>query len=317
MSTAPRHRTLVAIPAYNEAATIRNVVERVRQNLPRLRSGCRQRRIDATRRPQSSTAPGRPSSRTSAISDTVEPFRPRCCMRNARVTTGSVTLDADGQHDPGAGARIADRIRQRPVGSADRFALCRQPIRYTGVPFGRRLGMQLFSTHRRPGGRAARLRYDVGAEGHRPADVQVADATGSSSTFHAEALGLSDAAGISRIGECPITVEERRHGSTMYSAFSHIKYPLKTALMVCTRRRRSQPDEKTDDVTTGRHRRGIAIGLALLVWVVNLIRSGSSVRRLRRHFHVRHDCRPSSFSRCRRCCARRRASASSSCRYHR
>ena len=33
-STASPHRTLVAIPAYNEAATIRNVVERVRLNLP-------------------------------------------------------------------------------------------------------------------------------------------------------------------------------------------------------------------------------------------------------------------------------------------
>ena len=35
-----------------------------------------------------------------------------------------------------------------------------------------------------------------------------------------------------RIGESPITVDERRHGVTMYSALSHIKYPLKTALMV-------------------------------------------------------------------------------------
>ncbi|PYR26517.1 MAG: hypothetical protein DMF98_08780, partial [Acidobacteria bacterium] len=34
MPTLTRHRTLVAIPAYNEAATIRNVVERVRVNLP-------------------------------------------------------------------------------------------------------------------------------------------------------------------------------------------------------------------------------------------------------------------------------------------
>ncbi len=35
-----------------------------------------------------------------------------------------------------------------------------------------------------------------------------------------------------RVGESPITVEERRHGTTMYSTLSHIKYPLKTALMV-------------------------------------------------------------------------------------
>ena len=49
--------------------------------------------------------------------------------------------------------------------------------------------------------------------------------------FHAEALVYLMQLGY-RIGEFPITVAERRHGTTMYSTLSHIKYPLKTALMV-------------------------------------------------------------------------------------
>ena len=34
------------------------------------------------------------------------------------------------------------------------------------------------------------------------------------------------------VGEYPITVAERRHGQSMYSLLSHLKYPLKTSLMV-------------------------------------------------------------------------------------
>ncbi len=86
-STASPHRTLVAIPAYNEAATIRNVVERVRLNLPHcdlvvVNDGS----TDATATP--SREPGQPSSSTCAISDTVEPFKPQCSTRNAPITIG-------------------------------------------------------------------------------------------------------------------------------------------------------------------------------------------------------------------------------------
>ena len=49
--------------------------------------------------------------------------------------------------------------------------------------------------------------------------------------FHAEALVYLMRLGF-RIGEFPITVRERRQGPSMYSALSHVKYPLKTMLML-------------------------------------------------------------------------------------
>jgi hypothetical protein len=49
--------------------------------------------------------------------------------------------------------------------------------------------------------------------------------------FHAEALVYLMRLGF-RIGEVPITVTERRHGQSMYSTLSHVKYPLKTMLML-------------------------------------------------------------------------------------
>ncbi len=49
--------------------------------------------------------------------------------------------------------------------------------------------------------------------------------------FHAEAIIYLLRLGY-RVGECPISVAERTHGQSMYSALSHLKYPLKTFLMV-------------------------------------------------------------------------------------
>jgi hypothetical protein len=49
--------------------------------------------------------------------------------------------------------------------------------------------------------------------------------------FHAEAIVYLLRLGF-RVGEHSITVARRAHGTSMYSALSHIKYPLKTALML-------------------------------------------------------------------------------------
>jgi len=49
--------------------------------------------------------------------------------------------------------------------------------------------------------------------------------------FHAEALVYLMRLGF-RIGEFPITVATRSHGQSMYSTLSHVKYPLKTMLML-------------------------------------------------------------------------------------
>jgi len=140
-----------------------------------------------------------------------------------------VTLDADGQHDPAqVRALLAEfDTRQWDVLIGSRYVLKRE---YTGVPFGRRVGMRLFSLLVRL--MAGRRVYDT-TSGLKVIGRQ----TFASLTkwqfidFHAEAIVYLMRLGY-RIGEFPITVDERRHGVTMYSALSHIKYPLKTALMV-------------------------------------------------------------------------------------
>ena len=140
-----------------------------------------------------------------------------------------MTLDADGQHDPAqVGALLAEFDSGRwdlLVGS--RYVVGRQ---YTGVPFGRRIGMRLFSSL--VGLMTGHRIYDttsglkvIGRQTFTPLTKwQFID-------FHAEALVYLMRLGY-RIGEYPITVADRRHGTTMYSALSHVKYPLKTALMV-------------------------------------------------------------------------------------
>jgi glycosyltransferase involved in cell wall biosynthesis len=228
MSTAPRHRTLVAIPAYNEAATIRNVVERVRQNLPDsdlvvVNDGSR----DSTPAILDGTG-------ATVIAHLCNLGYGRAIQTAVLYADRAgydrlVTLDADGQHDP---AQVRALLTEFDSGRWDVLIGSRYVVsrRYTGVPFGRRLGMMMFSAI--VGLVAGRRVYDT-TSGLKVIGRQ----TFSSLTnwqfvdFHAEAIVYLMRLGF-RIGEYPITVEERRHGSTMYSAFSHIKYPLKTALMV-------------------------------------------------------------------------------------
>jgi len=228
MSTAPRHRTLVAIPAYNEAATIRNVVERVRQNLPDsdlvvVNDGSRD-----------STAAILDGTGATVIAHLCNLGYGRAIQTAVLYAERAgydrlVTLDADGQHDP---AQVRALLTEFDSGRWDVLIGSRYVVsrRYTGVPFGRRLGMMMFSTI--VGLVAGRRVYDT-TSGLKVIGRQT---FGSLTNwqfvdFHAEAIVYLMRLGF-RIGEYPITVEERRHGSTMYSAFSHIKYPLKTALMV-------------------------------------------------------------------------------------
>jgi len=228
MSTAPRHRTLVAIPAYNEAATIRNVVERVRENLPDsdlvvVNDGSRD-----------STAAILDGTGATVIAHLCNLGYGRAIQTAVLYAERAgydrlVTLDADGQHDP---AQVRALLAEFDTGRWDVLIGSRYVVsgRYDGVPFGRRVGMKLFSSMVRL--MAGRRVYDT-TSGLKVIGRQ----TFTSLTkwqfidFHAEALVYLMRLGY-RVGEFPITVEERRYGTTMYSALSHIKYPLKTALMV-------------------------------------------------------------------------------------
>src|SRR5882672_3004699 len=78
-----RCRSLVAIPAYNEAATIRGVVDRVRADLPDCDV------LVVNDGSDDETAAARLSPATCAIWDTAAPFKPPCCTRRAKDTTVS------------------------------------------------------------------------------------------------------------------------------------------------------------------------------------------------------------------------------------
>ena len=227
-STALPHRTLVAIPAYNEAATIRTVVERVRQNLP----DC-----DLVVINDGST------DATAAVLDDahVTVIGHLCNLGYGRAIQTAViyaqrggydrlvTLDADGQHDP---AQVRSLLAEFDRGQWDLLIGSRYVVsrRYEGVPLGRRVGMQMFSAM--VALLAGRRVYDTTSGLKVISRLTFTPLTRwQFIDFHAEALVFLMRLGY-RVGESPITVEQRRHGTTMYSALSHIKYPLKTALMV-------------------------------------------------------------------------------------
>lgn len=227
-STASPHRTLVAIPAYNEAATIRNVVERVRGNLPDcdlvvVNDGS----TDAT----ADVLAGSGATLVAHLCNLGYGRAIQTAVLYAERTGYDrlVTLDADGQHDP---AQVRPLLAEFDSGRWDlligsRYVVSRS---YAGVPLGRRVGMQVFSTL--VGMMAGRRVYDT-TSGLKVIGRQTFAALRNWQfiDFHAEALVYLMRLGF-RVGEWPITVEERRHGTTMYSTLSHIKYPLKTALMV-------------------------------------------------------------------------------------
>jgi glycosyltransferase involved in cell wall biosynthesis len=223
-----RCRSLVAIPAYNEAATIRDVVTRVRANLP----DCDLLVVNDGSRDDTGALLAKSGA---AVAEHI------CNLGYGRAIQTAVlyaaragydrliTLDADGQHDP---KQVRALLAEFDSGRFDiligsRYMASRT---YTGVPFGRRIGMQLFSML--VGITAGRRIYDttsglkvIGKQAFEPlTHWHFID-------FHAEALVYLMRLGY-RIGEFPISVEERRHGQSMYSTLSHLKYPLKTLLML-------------------------------------------------------------------------------------
>ena len=223
-----RSQSLVAIPAYNEAATIRSVVDRVRADLPEcdllvVNDGSRDRTADVLAGSGAVVANHLCNLGYGRAIQTAVLYATRGEYRQL------ITLDADGQHDP---AQVRPLLAEFDRGDWDILIGSRYVARkrYDGVPMGRRLGMQLFS--QLVGVTAGRRIYDTTSGlkiiGRRTfaalADWHFID-------FHAEALVYLMRLGF-RIGELPITIDERRHGRSMYSALSHIKYPLKTVLML-------------------------------------------------------------------------------------
>jgi len=222
------NRVLVAIPAYNEEATIREVVRKVQESLPNfelliINDGS----LDATGQILQSLG-------TTTATHLCNLGYGRAIQTAIKYALEHdydvlITLDADGQHHP---QQVQELYRQSMSSEWDvligsRYVATRN---YSQNPLGRRIGMQLFS-----------LLVKLIA-GHRIYDTTSGLKVIKRSVlvplthwhfvdFHAEAIVYLMRLGY-RVGEYPITVAERKHGQSMYSVLSHFKYPLKTSLMV-------------------------------------------------------------------------------------
>jgi glycosyltransferase involved in cell wall biosynthesis len=235
-------RILIAIPAYNEAGTIADVVGRVRASLPGhdllvVNDGSR----DATGRIVEAL--------DAAVATHLCNLGYGRAVQTAimyaldRGYDALVTLDADGQHQP---EQIEGLLREFESGGWDMLIGSRyvETRGYHGAPLGRRVGMQLFSVivkavmGRRVYDTSSGLKVIRRTVFAPLAHWHFVD-------FHAEAIVYLMRLGY-RIGEHPVTVAERTQGHSMYTTVNYFKYPLKTSMLVLlgiieaalTRRRR-------------------------------------------------------------------------------
>jgi glycosyltransferase involved in cell wall biosynthesis len=221
-------RALVAIPAYNEEATIADVVAKSRAHLPGLDllvvdDGSVDGTSDVLRGLGVTTARHCCNLGYGRAIQTALKF----ALRHGYDAL--ITLDADGQHDPAPIGRMYEAAMRDgwDVLIGSRYV---KPRTYAGSPLGRRLGMKLFSVlvHL-----VARQRIYDTTSGLKVIRRTVFEplVRWHFVDFHAEAIVYLMRLGY-RVGEHPITAAERRHGESMYSALSHITYPLKTSLMI-------------------------------------------------------------------------------------
>lgn len=221
-------RTLVAIPAHNEAASIEAVIGEVRQALPGadlvvLDDGSADGTAERALRGGALLLRHPVNLGYGRAVQTALKFAQR------RGYEALLTVDADGQHDPACLPGLVEAFERGAydlcLGS--RYVALRG---YPGAPLGRRLGMSAFSlltallTRERVYDTTSGLkamRRTVFAPLTRWHFVD----------FHAEALVYLLRLGY-RVGEHPVVMRERRHGRSMYDALSSFKYPSKTLLMV-------------------------------------------------------------------------------------
>lgn len=221
-------RVLVAIPAHNEESTIGEVLKRTRRALP-----C----VDLLVVNDGSTD----GTQGVLSRENVVTARHLCNLGYGRTVQTAieyarrfhydalVNIDADGQHDPEQLPQILSTFMAGDwdvlIGS--RFV---KHGRYEGVPWGRRVGMMIFSalvsliTGERIYDTTSGMKIFRSSVFEPLADWHFVD-------FHAEAivyLSLLDY----KVGECPIEVAERAFGESMYALESHITYPLKTCILI-------------------------------------------------------------------------------------
>lgn len=237
-------RVLVAIPAYNEAATIDKVVNRVRNSLPGfdllvINDGSRDATGQILKELNVTTVTHLCNLGYGRAIQTAIKYALHCDHDLL------ITLDADGQHHPEqVQALYRESIKSGwDVLIGSRYISTRN---YSQSPFGRRVGMQLFSMVVKLV--AGQRIYDT-SSGLKVINRSVFESLAywHFVDFHAEAIVYLMRLGY-RVGEYPITAAERTHGQSMYSMLSHLKYPLKTSMMILLgaieaslRRRRKRP----------------------------------------------------------------------------
>lgn len=221
-------RVLIAIPAYNEEQTIEAVVRGVRSairefDLLIVNDGSQDATEAVLQRIGQPTAThlcnlgyGR------AVQTAIKYAR-----RHGYDTL--ITLDADGQHRPEDIRRV---YREYATGDYDLLIGSRfvESRRYDSEPAVRRAGMRLFSTLIAL--LTGRRIYDT-SSGMKVINRRVFDLLAEHPfvDFHAEAIVSLIARGF-RVGESPITVDRRTHGTSMYTPLSAIKYPVKVAFLI-------------------------------------------------------------------------------------
>ncbi|PYR93734.1 MAG: glycosyl transferase family 2 [Acidobacteria bacterium] len=238
-------RILVVVPAYNEEATIASVVQRLREAVPEFDllvvndgSSDRTGAILAELGVRTATHPcniGYGRSIQTAI---------KYALRYGYRAL--ITHDADGQHRPEVLKGFVEDFRRREcdllIGS--RFVATG---RVHGGTLTRRLGMRAFSmllkmaTGRRVYDTSSGLRALSSRACRILAERPFVD-------FHAEAIAYLTLAGCT-VGEYPVTVDERRHGTSMYSALAAVKYPVKNLILIVLAvldARLHPPDEHDD-----------------------------------------------------------------------
>jgi len=218
---------LIAIPAYNEQATIAGIVRRVRACMPE---------VDLLVINDGST-----DSTSEILRDLEVIVAPHLCnlgygraiqtaIKYAHQMNYDVliTLDADGQHHPEQVQKLYCESREvgwdMLIGS--RYVETRD---YTGAPVGRRMGMRLFSAVVKT--LTGYSIYDTtsGLKVMRRS-IFVPLLRWHFLDFHAEAIVYLISLGY-RVGESRISVAERTEGQSMYSFSSLFKYPLTTGIM--------------------------------------------------------------------------------------
>jgi len=221
-------RGLLAIPAYNEAATLPALIAALRQELPTLDllvvDDCS---YDAT--PIIVRELGVRSARHPCNLGYGRAIQTAIRFAMSGQYDYVVTVDGDGQHPPAQARTVVEHFLATSVDLCigSRFVSSRS---YVGSPLARRLGMVTFSWLARI---VTGQRFYDTTSGLKVMRRTIFEplTRWNLVDFHAEAIVYLARLGFS-VSECPVTMEPRRHGESMYSFIDIFTYPLKTLLMV-------------------------------------------------------------------------------------